>query len=123
RLDLEEAALLQRGAGGGDVFVHRPGALLPASVLRLEGGNQARPRLEQGAHPVPVALLAGGARDHVVERRDDRVFGGDIGGVGGGLGGGRRGRRGLVAERCGGDGRDEERQRQDQVSQCHGSQM
>jgi hypothetical protein len=75
------------------------------AVRMRHGDHQARFRREQRAHAVPVARLAGRARDHVVQRGDDAVDGLHVGGIG--LDGGCRGRVHLLgrsAERGKGDG-------------------
>jgi len=71
---------------------------------------------EQRAHPDPVALLAGGPRNHVIDRAHDRIDVGHVGGIGGDVTNrdgderawlGRRGRGRGRLDRCrrGGTGR------------------
>src|ERR1035437_1767090 len=77
-LFLEEPGLLEARTCGRRVLVgtHRADARL--AVLSCAGRDQPRARDEQRAEAVPIALLARGPRNHVVERGEDRVLRRDV---------------------------------------------
>src|SRR6266851_8046178 len=88
-LDLVVDAALEEAAGGhvsaaaGDVVVDgEEDGVGVGRVLGGAGGNEASVREEEGAHAVPVAGLAPGAGDDVVDRGDNGVDGVDVCGLG-----------------------------------------